>query len=200
MKKIGIMGGTFNPIHNGHIMLAKSAFEQYALDKILFMPCGVPYMKSDQKVESGEIRAEMTALAIKDEPCFELSCMEIEQHGDTYTYQTLERLKEENPGTDYYFILGADSLFYIEHWKYPERIFANCHILAAVRGDKTSADMERQIQLLCGKYDACIHLLQTAYMEISSSDIRRKVGAGESIDGDVPETVKEYIERSGLYR
>lgn len=200
MKKTGIMGGTFNPIHNGHIMLAKSAFEQYELDKILFMPCGVPYMKSDQKVESGEIRAEMTALAIKDDPHFELSCMEIEQQGDTYTYQTLERLKEENPGTDYYFILGADSLFHIEHWRCPERIFTNCRILAAVRGDKTSADIEKQIQLLCRKYDACIHLLQTAYMEISSSDIRRKVRAGEAIDRDVPIAVREYIERRGLYR
>lgn len=200
MKKVGIMGGTFNPIHNGHLMLAREALKQFALEEILFIPCGVPYMKADQKVESGQIRAEMTALAIQDNSHFTLSVMELEQAGNTYTYQTLERLKADSPDTAYYFIVGADSLFHITQWAHPERIFANCCVLAAVRDDKTTADMEAQIRFLQQKYDADIRLLQTTCMDISSSDIRRKIAAGKSIEKDVPEPVRTYIERKGLYQ
>lgn len=199
MKKIGIMGGTFNPIHNGHLMLAGEALEQFALDEVLFMPCGVPYMKADQKVESGQIRAEMTALAIKDNPRFTLSFLELEQAGNTYTYQTLERLKTDDPDAAYYFIMGADSLFHITQWVHPERIFANCCILAAVRDGKTTAEMEAMISRLHQEYNADVRLLQTVNMDISSSDIRRKTAAGESIAEDVPASVRIYIERKGLY-
>ena len=125
MKKTGIMGGTFNPVHNGHLTLARQALRQFTLDDVLFMPCGVPYMKAGQKVEDGQIRAEMTSLAIQDEPCFILSTMELERQGNTYTYQTLERLKAENPETEYYFIVGADSLFHMAEWVCPENIFAD---------------------------------------------------------------------------
>ncbi len=199
MKKNGIMGGTFNPIHNGHLALAQSALEQFALDEVLFMPCGVPYMKADQHVEDGQIRAEMTALAIEGRPHFRLSLMELEQEGNTYTYQTLERLKSENPETVYYFIAGADSLFHMTKWAHPERIFADCRVLAAVRDDKTTEDMEAQIRFLERQYNARIHLLQTETMDISSSGIRRKVAAGESIADMVPEAVRIYIDRKRLY-
>lgn len=199
MKKSGIMGGTFNPIHNGHLALAQSALEQFALDEVLFMPCGVPYMKADQHVEDGQVRAEMTALAIEGRPHFKLSLMELEQKGNTYTYQTLERLKAENPETTYYFIAGADSLFHMTKWAHPERIFAACRILAAVRDDKTTEDMNTQIRLLEQRYGAKIDLLQTETMDISSSEIRRKIAAGESIADVVPEAVGAYIDRKGLY-
>ncbi|MDE6388797.1 MAG: nicotinate-nucleotide adenylyltransferase [Lachnospiraceae bacterium] len=194
------MGGTFNPIHNGHLTLAKEAFKQFNLDEVLFMPCGVPYMKADQKVESGQIRAEMTALAIQDIPAFTLSTIEIKQQGNTYTYETLEYLKNLNPDTEYFFIVGADSLFHMTKWRYPERIFANCCILAAVRDDKTIVDMERQIRKLKREYNAEIQLLQITCMDISSSDIRRKVNTGASIEHEVPESVRDYIEKKGLYR
>lgn len=200
MKKTGIMGGTFNPVHNGHLALATEALRQHDLDEVLFMPCGVPYMKAEQKVEAGQIRAEMTALAIRDIPEFHLSTIEIAQQGNTYTYKTLEYLNRTNPDTEYYFIVGADSLFHMAEWKCPERIFANCRILAAVRDDKTAADMEEQIRWLHETYHANICLLQTDRVDISSSDLRRKVRAGESIEEEVPEAVREYIERKGLYR
>lgn len=199
MRKVGIMGGTFNPIHNGHLTLAQEAFKQFSLDEVLFMPCGNAYMKADQDIESGQTRAEMTALAIRENPYFTLSTLEIEQPGNTYTYQTLERLKKENLDTEYYFIMGADSLFHITKWASPERIFCNCCILAAVRDDKTIADMEERIRFLKKEYDADIRLLQTSLMDISSSDIRRKTAAGQSIEGDVPEAVRIYIEKRGLY-
>lgn len=201
MKKVGIMGGTFNPIHNGHLTLAKKALEQFALDEVVFMPCGVPYMKADkQRIEPGRIRARMTALAIQDTPEFTLSGIEIEKQGNTYTYQTLEQLTKENPNTKYYFILGADSLFHITAWAHPERIFANCCILAAVRDDKTQKDLEAQIRILQETYQADIRILQITCMDISSSDIRRKIAAGESIDEEVPTQVRMYIDRKGLYR
>ncbi len=199
MKKTGIMGGTFNPIHNGHLELARKAKEQFALDEILFMPCGEPYMKAAQKVESKQTRVEMTALAVQEEAYFYLSTMEIEHSGNTYTYETLERLKQENQDTEYYFILGADNLFQITKWEKPERIFANCRLLAAVRDDKTVADMVKQIEYLEQTYHAVIFLLKINYMDISSSKIRQKVAEGISIEADVPASVKAYIEEKGLY-
>lgn len=200
MLKTGIMGGTFNPIHNGHLALAQQALEQFALEEVLFIPCGVPYMKADQKVEDGQIRLEMTALAIKDHPQFILSDMEVMQKGNTYTYQTLERLRTKNPDHSYYFIVGADSLFHITKWAHPEKIFEYCTILAAVRDDKTVDDMEAQIRLLKRQYRADIHLLQIACMDISSSEIRRKIAAGESVAEELPESVRTYIGQNGLYR
>lgn len=200
MRKVGIMGGTFNPIHNGHLMLAKEALKQFSLDEVLFMPSGTSYMKADQKVESGHTRAEMTALAIQDNPHFTLSTMEIERAGNTYTYQTLERLKKEHPDTEYYFIVGADSLFHMAKWASPERIFANCCILVAIRDDRTIEEMEEQIDLISQRYNARILFMKTMRMDISSTDIRRKVAAGESIEDDVPESVRVYIGKRGLYR
>lgn len=199
MKKTGIMGGTFNPIHNGHLMLAEKAFQQFSLDEVLFMPCGKPYMKAGQEVQPARIRAEMTALAIQDKPYFKLSTIEIEQPGNTYTYQTLEQLKKENSDTEYYYIVGADSLFHMTDWKYPERIFSNCCILAAVRDDKAVDDVEEQIRRLEHAYGAAIHLLKTERMDISSSEIRRRAASGESIEKDVPESVRIFIEERKLY-
>ena len=200
MKKTGIMGGTFNPIHNGHLMLAEEAFQQFSLTEVLFMPCGKPYMKAGQEIQPAQTRAEMTALAIQDKTYFKLSTVEIEQRGNTYTYKTLERLKKENSDTEYFYIVGADSLFHMTDWKSPERIFSNCRILAAIRDDKTVRDVEEQIRRLEQTYGAVIHLLKTERMDISSSEIRRKAASGESIENDVPEPVRIYIEERGLYR
>lgn len=200
MRKIGIMGGTFNPIHNGHLRLAKEAYRQYALDEVLFMPCGKPYMKAEQDIISGKMRAEMTDLAIQDCPHFKLSTIELEKPGNTYTYQTLENLKQDNPDTEYYYIVGADSLFHMADWVCPERIFSNCCILAAIRDNRTTEEMKEQIHLFEQEYGAHICLLATERMDISSSDIRRRVKAGETIENDVPASVSIYIEKRGLYR
>lgn len=200
LKKIGLMGGTFNPIHNGHLMLAEAALEQFCPDGVIFMPNGVPYMKSAEEVLPGEVRAEMAALAIRAHPGFTLSLLEVRQGGAAYTYRTLEQLKREHPHAEFYFIVGADSLFHMKNWRRPERIFANCRILAAVRGDKTAKDLEAQIRLLKQEYNADIMLLRTEPIDISSSEIRRRIAAGGSAAGDVPEAVRAYIEKRGLYR
>lgn len=199
MKKVGIMGGTFNPIHMGHLIIAEKAREQASLDEVLFMPCGMPYMKDTSELLDSDTRAEMVSLAIADNPFFKLSTMEIEKEGSTYTYETLERLKEQNSDNRYYFILGADSLWTIADWREPERIFANCCILAAVRDNKTTLDMEKQIEFLNDKFGADILLLQTGNIEISSSHIRRSVKDNASIRYLVPNAVYDYIMQNKLY-
>lgn len=199
MKKIGIMGGTFNPIHMGHLIIAEKAREQSGLDKVLFMPSGVPYMKDSRQVLPGKVRTQMTELAIRSNPFFDISTMEVERAGRTYTYETLETLRAQNPDTKYYFILGADSLWKIEEWKCPEKIFAACHILAAVREEKTTEDMKEQIHYLEKTYDANITLLQTCRIEISSSIIRALCKEGKSIRYLVPEAVFDFIIQNKLY-
>lgn len=110
-KKIGIMGGTFDPIHMGHLILGEQSYEQFQLDKVLFMPSGNPPHKRDRAGRASDNqRVDMVRLAIEDNPHFELSLAEMHETGYTYTYRTLEELKEYNPDTDYYFIIGADSL------------------------------------------------------------------------------------------
>ena len=140
MKRTGIMGGTFNPIHNGHLTIAQRAKEQFSLDKVLFMPSGVPYMKNLREVLPASVRCEMTSLAIRNIPYFELSDMEAVTEENTYTCHTLQKLKSLHPDTDYYFILGADSLYAIEEWRHPELIFRACTILAAGRTEKADDD------------------------------------------------------------
>ncbi|MBR4759887.1 MAG: nicotinate-nucleotide adenylyltransferase, partial [Lachnospiraceae bacterium] len=116
-NKIGIMGGTFNPIHNGHITMAKSALDQYELDEVIFMPAGLQWMKKDSPDwMDAEMRYEMTALAVADKPHFRASRMEIDRPGNTYTYETLEILHKEQPEADYYYIIGTDTLANMPKW------------------------------------------------------------------------------------
>ncbi len=199
MKRIGIMGGTFNPIHLGHLAIARRAQEQFALDEVLFIPSGVPYMKNLTEVLPAETRCEMTRLAIKDEPSFRLSTIEVDKSQNTYTFETLQDLKTDDPMAEYYFIMGADSLWAMEQWKNPQEIFLNCHVLAAVRDDKSPEDMDAQIAYLQDKYDARISLLGIDAMDISSSMIRNKVKDSLSIRGLVPEAVETYIYEHKLY-
>ncbi len=212
MKRIGIMGGTFNPIHNGHLSIAEEAREQFRLKKVLFMPSGIPYMKDRHEVLPVDVRCEMTALAIADRPYFKLSKLEAEdaaQGKNTYTCDTLRKLRTADPEADYFFVLGADSLFAIEDWKNPAFIFENCTILAAVRtteqANSNAAPVSLQDQLLGQArylrktYHAAVEILKFAGMDVSSTQIREKVRRGESVSGLVPEGVASYIQSHHLY-
>lgn len=209
MRRIGIMGGTFNPIHNGHLAIAKQAREQFALEKVLFMPNGIPYMKDQQEVLPVGIRCEMTALAIADTPYFELSKLEAadaEQGKNTYTFETLQKLRRADPEAEYYFILGADSLYTIENWKNPAIIFQNCTILAAARDEASSANAQSQlsrlflqVQYLREKYNASVELLEFERIDVSSSQIRERMRLGKSVGGLVPEAVETYIRKKHFY-
>ena len=198
-RRIGIMGGTFNPVHVGHLLLAENAYSMFSLDEILFIPSGCPYMKDPNEILDGATRLRMTELSIRDNPHFFLSSMEIDRGGYTYTCQTLEQLEKENPDCDYFFIMGADSLFQMEEWREPEVIFQKAVILAAVREGRGTRDLEEKAKQLTERFRARIHLVPAGNIAISSSDIRRRIQEGRSIRYMVHEKVREYIEDNQLY-
>ncbi len=197
--KIGIMGGTFNPIHIGHLLLAETALTSEGLKKVMFIPSGKPYMKEETTVLDASHRLKMVELAIADNPSFMVSDMEIRRPGNTYTSETLALLKQEQPETAFYFILGADNLFAMETWKEPEKIFSACTILAAVRNGADYAHMQEKCRELVSIYDAKIKLLPFPETAISSTDIRTLLRQNKSIRYMVPETVRKYIEKNQLY-
>ncbi len=199
MKKVGILGGTFNPIHMAHLILAETALEMAGLDEVLFIPTGCSYMKDSDEILPAKDRIRMTGMAIEDNPNFALSTIETEREGDSYTCDTILELKKRYPEQEYYLILGADSLFMMEKWKDPETIFKNCTILAAVRGDKKMDAMEEKAAELKEKYGANITLLTMDPVEISSSLVREKIAAGKSVRYMLPEKVREYILKNKLY-
>lgn len=195
-KRVGIMGGTFNPIHYGHLRLAQEAQEQVLLDKILFMPSGRSYMKKN--VLDTQKRVEMTALAIRQYSKFELSLIEAQKTGNTYTCDTLQYLTRTNSDTQYYFIIGADSLFQIEQWKSPEQIFQFAILICAIRDDYDFDTIRKKGEALA-ESGADIIYLNTPKWDISSTDIRAKVKSRISIRGLVPPEVAFYIEQEHLY-
>lgn len=198
-KKVGILGGTFNPVHCGHLHLAKCAVHAAALDEVLFIPSGISYMKDQTEILSAERRLEMVHLAVRDCKDYRVSEIEIQKSGNSYSYETILALKEQDPSVKYFFLIGADTLFMIEHWKNPEIIFRETTLLAAYRIGTSLETVQRQIRYLCEKYDADIQLAAVGHMDISSSDIRQLVKAGSSIQGLVPESVEQYIRQHHLY-
>lgn len=194
------MGGTFNPIHNGHIQIALAASKAFFLEQILFLPSGMSYMKREQKIADASHRIHMTQLAIADYPDFSVSTMETDRGGNTYTYETLELLRQQNPTHHYYFIVGADSLFNIENWRYPEKIFANCTILAANRGDTDYQQFLDKKEDLMKRFHADIELFQMTPIPVSSTMIRECCTQGKSIDDYVPQSVAHYIQDNHLYK
>ena len=198
-SKVGIMGGTFNPVHNGHLILAEQAREYCNLDEILFMPSGNSYMKEQGEIPDGDTRISMTALAIEDNPHFALSTMEVERKGPTYTCETLAELKKLHPETEYYFIVGADNLFSIETWWKPEEILAGCTLIVAARGDKEESAIINKAAELKEKYKARILILPERRFDVSSTEIREKIKRGESVRYLLPDKVIAYIEKNRLY-
>ena len=199
-KRVGIMGGTFSPIHMGHLILAEQSYRQYDLDYVLFMPAGKPPHKQDHEILSNNYRWDMLKLAIEDVSYFEMSDYEFEKNGLSYTWETLRDLREMNPDTDYYFIMGADSVVNIETWKHPERVLSLCHVLAAVREDTDMDALHQRAMYLENRYNASISLLNVPAIDVSSSDLRNRVKRGESIRFMVPEKVRNYIEVHYLYK
>ena len=199
-SKVGIMGGTFNPVHNGHLLLAEQAREYCNLDEILFMPSGNSYMKEQGEIPDGDTRISMTALAIEDNPHFALSTLEVERKGPTYTCETLAELKKLHPETEYYFIVGADNLFSIETWWKPEEILAGCTLIVAARGDKEESAIINKAAELKEKYKARILLLPERRFDVSSTEIREKIKRGESVRYLLPDKVIAYIKKNRLYK
>lgn len=200
MRHIGILGGTFNPIHNGHLILAETARDQFGLEKVWLIPSGCSYMKDISKILPGQVRLEMVNLAIADHEGFASCDIELAREGNTYTCETLEQLHGLYPDTCFYFIVGADTLFYMENWKYPEKVFAQAVILAAVRDGADRKALEEQAAYLHEKFDADIRFMESLQIEISSTLIRNNCRDGKSNRYLIPEAVRRFVEEKGYYK
>lgn len=199
MKKIGIMGGTFDPIHNGHLMLAQQAYEQYKLDHVIFLPTGIPPHKHGI-IASGEDRKKMVELAISGCTYFSCSDLEVRQKKTTYTAHSLTYFCERNPNSTFYYIVGADSLDYMEQWYHPEIIFQKAVVLAAMRNTESHEEVSASKKLLEKRYNAVIHFLDCPPFDISSSEVRECVRQEIPITGKIPDAVIQYMEKHQLYR
>ena len=198
-KKIGILGGTFNPIHVGHLILAQNAMEYCGLDHVLIMPSGVSYLKDPDTIAPVEHRVNMTELAIRDNDRFVLSTIEAARNGNSYTYETLGELTYENPDVSYHYIIGADTLFSMGNWKNPELIFDRCTVVCAKRNGYDDEALRQQSAHLEKLYKASIIIMNIPEVEISSSRIREMMLQNMSCRYYLNDKVIEYIRDNGLY-
>lgn len=194
------MGGSFNPIHNGHLAIAECALKEYELDDILFIPNYCPPHKDSSEMIDAGMRLEMVNLAIKGHPHYSVSDREIKKGGLSYTYLTMTELKAEFPDTDFYFLMGADSLADFSKWRNAHVIAQKCHILAAMRDDMNNEDVAKLAEELSKIYHGDFSLLKIPPTDISSTQIRKKLRVQKSIKGLVPEAVESYIYEHQLYQ
>ncbi len=198
--RIGILGGTFDPIHLGHLITAENALDGAGLDRVILIPTGCSYFKEDQKVTAPQLRYEMTRLAAGDNPRLVVSDMETTRPGNSYTADTLRELRAIYPDDELYYIVGADTLVLMSLWRAPEVIFSLCHVLVETRPDEIAGKgLLEEIEALRDKYGADITILPARNVAISSTEIRSRVRAGESIRYLVPAAVENFIREQGLY-
>ena len=200
--RTGIMGGTFDPPHFGHLLIAEAARDALGLDSVILMPSGRSYFKDSQirKVSDKYDRLEMTRIAAMTNPCFTVSDMEVLREGRTYTAETLQILTRDHPDTDYFFIVGADTVVSMRTWYHPEEIFHRCTILAAVREDSVKPEaLTEEIRALERDFGARIRLLDVPNVGFSSTDIKNRLEEGRSVRYMLPEGVISYIRSKGLY-
>jgi nicotinate-nucleotide adenylyltransferase len=193
---LGVMGGTFDPIHHGHLFTAEEALSQFGLDEVMFVPTGRPWMKADREVSAAEHRYLMTVIATSSNPRFTVSRIELDREGPTYAVDTLRALRRDvGESCELFFITGADAILEIFHWKDPEGVLSQAHFIAATRPGYDIARFEQEAPTRHPK----VSVMDIPALSISSSDVRRRVAAGEPIRYLVPEGVQTYIEKAGLY-
>ncbi|MBQ2101796.1 MAG: nicotinate-nucleotide adenylyltransferase [Lachnospiraceae bacterium] len=200
MAKIGLLGGTFHPFHNGHLELGRYCLEKKLVSEVWFMPTGVSYLKAGQKMLPGEERLRLLQIAIQDEKNMSAIDIEIKRPGNTYTVETLKELKKMYPEHEFSYVIGADCLFSMEHWYQAEEIFQLCRLLVARRGGKSRGEMRKKAKDLKDRFGANIHLLEFQEMDISSTLIRGRIAQGETIEDLVPVKMAAEIERLGYFR
>ena len=197
--KIGLMGGTFNPIHLGHLIISEYIRLSLPLDKIIFIPSGNPPHKDFDEIISVEHRYKMAVLATNSNPHFQISLSEINRKGFSYTIDTIREFKEKLPGDELYFIIGADSLNELTSWKDYKQLFKITNFIAIGRPGLTDEYNLCKIVELKSLYDANIQYINGPLIEISSTDIRERISKNLSIKYLVQETVEDYIELNKLY-
>jgi nicotinate-nucleotide adenylyltransferase len=196
---IGVMGGTFDPIHNGHLAVAEEVRSRLDLAEVLFVPAGQPWLKASSPISAAEHRIQMVRLAIADKPHLKLSTMEIERSGATYTVDTIAELQAQlGAENDLFFILGWDSLAELPQWKEPSRLITMCHLVVVPRPGYPRPDLKALEALIPGLSQRVI-LMDKPEMDISASEIRDRVARGLSISHLVPKLVESYIKRYKLY-
>ena len=202
--RIGILGGTFDPVHNGHLAIAEAARGCLGLDRVVFIPAGRPWLKARSvgQVTDAEHRLAMVRLAIANCPHFEASAMEVERPGLTYTVDTLAELRSREGGssgrTEMYLILGMDSVRELRRWHEPERLLEMCVVVAVSRpntDDIAPSSFERDFPSAANRF----LLLRGPMLSISATDVRSRVAEGRTIDDRVPVPVERYIRDHGLY-
>jgi len=197
--KIGVLGGTFDPIHLGHLIVAEEARARLNLTQTLFVPAGQPWLKTNNVISPTEHRVEMIRLAIADKPYFKLSTMEIERPGPTYTVDTIAALKSQlSLGDELFFILGWDNLIQLPQWREPSRLIKMCHLVAVPRVGYPTPDLTSLEAAIPGLSQSVI-LLEEPRIDINASVIRQRVAQGLSISHLVLEPVERYIKQHKLY-
>jgi len=190
--RLGVMGGTFDPIHLGHLVAASEVAHLFALDEVVFVPTGEPWQKAERAVTDPETRFLMTAIATADDPRFTVSRVDIERAGPTYTVDTLRDLAAQHPGAELFFITGADALASIMTWRDPDEVLALAHLVAVTRPghDLDAAHLP----------PGAATVVEIPALAISSTDCRERVAAGAPITYLVPAGVERFIAERGLYR
>jgi len=197
--RVGVLGGTFDPIHLAHLVAAEEVRVRLPLERVVFVPAGLPPHKLDIKVSPTEHRLKMVQLAIVDNPYFTLSRVDVDRSGPSYTVDTVELLRDEyGPDAELYFIMGSDSLAELLTWHKPERLIRLCHIVALTRPGH-QVDLRELDDLLPGAI-ARVQLLDMPLLQISGTDLQRRIRAGLSIKYLVPRAVEAYIRQHKLYQ
>ncbi|HEY7486450.1 MAG TPA: nicotinate-nucleotide adenylyltransferase [Streptosporangiaceae bacterium] len=192
-RRLGIMGGTFDPIHNGHLVAASEVAHLFSLDEVVFVPTGQPWHKSDHKVTAAEDRYLMTVIATASNPRFSVSRVDIERPRPTYTIDTLREMHEiHGPDTDLFFITGADALAQMLSWRDMDELFTLAHFIGCTRPGHQLSDP--------GLPNGRVSLVEVPALAISSTECRERVRSGEPIWYLVPDGIVQYINKRGLYR
>ncbi len=197
-SRIGILGGTFDPIHKGHLLIAESARARLRLDKVVFMPAGRPWLKSGLPVTDAAHRLAMVKLAIQNNPNFEVSDIEIERPGPTYTVDTLSELRRTlDRHAELYLILGMDSMRDLSHWRQPDHIFRMCSVIAVSRPGVSDISI-RELECVFPSSKGKVFIIDGPMVDASATDIRSRVARNEPL-GAAPDSVRDYIRQNALY-
>jgi len=191
--KVGVLGGTFDPPHLGHLVLAEQARSQLGLERVLWVPAGEPWRKTYQAITPAEQRAVMTGVAIVDNEAFELCRLEIERSGPSYSFETLEQLRARHPDDELVFIIGKDALDDLPDWRRPDRLLELATLAVASRAGDEARELPAGV-------DAHVAWIEMPRIDISATDLRRRAAAGLSLRYLVPPAAEAYIRDHGLYR
>ncbi|MCH7512059.1 MAG: nicotinate (nicotinamide) nucleotide adenylyltransferase [Chloroflexi bacterium] len=195
--RLGVLGGTFDPVHIGHLALAEQAREQLALERVLWVPSGDPWRKADRTVTAAKHRAAMVRLAIEGHASYKLCLLEIERSGPSYSVETLAELQRIEPGSELFFVLGLDALEDLPNWREPARLIELATLAVAARGARQPAaeELDRLVPGLGGR----VVWLEMPHIDVSATELRRLAAEGADLRDRTPASVEAYIREHRLY-